>query len=512
MELHQVVATSDAVRQTRARNAKIAAFAEFLGATSVNQVGIVVSWLSGVLPQGRIGVGYAALKKTNHIPAANDPSITVDELHGIFSAIKNTSGAGSVKRRQVLLDDVIARSTAPEQRFVRLLLFGELRQGAQEGVMVEGIAKATAIPSKIVRRALMLSGDITRTAVVAMIEGQDALAAFRIELFSPLQPMLAQTAEDPSEAVAKLGEAIYDTKIDGARVQVHRRGDEIRIYSRRLNEVTAAIPEVVELVAALPVQDILLDGEAICLKPNGRPYNFQTTMRRFGRRLNVSELREKLPIQPFFFDILQLDGEMLIDRPLSERLAIMDGLIPSEALIPRIITDDSAVADTFLAEALAAGHEGVMAKGPSSVYAAGSRGRAWLKIKHTHTLDLVVLGVEWGSGRRQGWLSNLHLGARDPVSGDFVMLGKTFKGLTDELLKWQTEQLLARETRREGHVVFVRPELVVEIAFNEIQTSPRYPGGLALRFARVKGYRPDKGPDQADTIHTVREIHARTAG
>ena len=511
MRLHDVVATSDIVRHTRSRNDKIAAFAGFLAATPVGQVGVVVSWLSGLMPQGRIGVGNAALQKSGGIPPAAEPSIEVGELHEIFSAIAAVNGAGSVKRRQDLLNDVMARCTLAEQRFVRHLLFGELRQGAQEGVMIEGIAKATGIRSPIVRRALMLSGDITRTAVIAATEGAEALAGIRIELFSPLQPMLAHTAADPAEAIAKLGVAFYDTKIDGARVQVHRRGDEIHIYSRHLNEVTPAIPEVVELVAALQVNDIVLDGDAICLKPDGRPHNFQTTMRRFGRRLDVSKLRATLPIQPFFFDILQLDGEMLIDLPLSERLAIMDRLLPSEALIPRIETDDVTVADAFLARAIEAGHEGVMAKGPDSTYAAGSRGKSWLKIKHTHTLDLVVLAVEWGSGRREGWLSNLHLGALDPATGDFVMLGKTFKGLTDDLLKWQTEQLLAREVHRKGHVVFVRPELVVEIAFNEIQTSPRYPAGLALRFARVKAYRPDKNPDQADTIQTVQEIHARTA-
>jgi DNA ligase-1 len=373
--------------------------------------------------------------------------------------------------------------------------------------MADGIAVAAAVPAAAVRRAAMLSGDLRTTALAAFEEGEAGLARFRIELFRPLQPMLAQTADDVEAAMGHLGRATLEFKLDGARIQVHRQGDRVRVYTRHLREVTAAVPEVVEAALALPVDKMLLDGEVLALRPDGTPLPFQTTMRRFGRKLDIAAMRSELPLSPFFFDCLLLDGTELIDASQADRLAAIAGVAPQSQVVPWQATDDPASADAFLSAAVRAGHEGIMAKDPGATYAAGSRGRGWLKVKPVHTLDLVVLAVEWGSGRRKGWLSNLHLGARDPETGGFVMLGKTFKGLTDALLTWQTERFLALETHRDDWTVHVRPEQVVEVAFNEIQASPRYPAGMALRFARVKRYRSDKTAAEADTIDTVRAIH-----
>ena len=324
--------------------------------------------------------------------------------------------------------------------------------------------------------------------------------------------MLAGTADSEAEAVAELGECGLEFKLDGARVQIHRRGEEVRIYSRRLNEVTPAVPELAERALSLPATELILEGEAIALRPDGTPHPFQTTMRRFGRRLEVERVRETLPLTLVLFDLLFLDGASLIDRPYRERIALLDQAVPSELVVRRLITGSAEAATAFLREALDQGHEGIMAKALDAPYDAGQRGRRWLKVKPVRTLDLVVLAAEWGHGRRKGWLSNLHLGARDEATGGFVMLGKTFKGMTDEMLAWQTTRLLELEQSREGHVVWVRPELVVEVAFNDLQASPQYPGGLALRFARIKGYRPDKSPADADTIVTLREIWRRQSG
>jgi DNA ligase-1 len=401
-----------------------------------------------------------------------------------------------------------------------------LRQGALEGVMGDAIARAAGLPAASVRRALMVSGSLGATATAALAGGESALGGLDVELFRPLQPMLAQTAQDVADALAQLGgEASLETKLDGARVQVHRSGDDVRVFSRRLNEVTAAVPEVVEAARALPGREAILDGEVIALRADGSPHPFQVTMRRFGRRLDVETLRRELPLSPFFFDLLWLDGGALLSAPQAERAAALAALLPPSQRVERLVTGEAAAGEALFQRTLARGHEGLMAKALAAPYEAGSRGASWLKIKRAKTLDLVVLAVEWGSGRRHGWLSNLHLGARDPdgryagsaandphhASG-FVMLGKTFKGLTDELLAWQTEQLLARQTRRERHVVYVRPELVVEIAYNDLQESPQYPAGLALRFARVKGYRPDRTAADADTIATVREEYVRATG
>jgi DNA ligase-1 len=327
-------------------------------------------------------------------------------------------------------------------------------------------------------------------------------------MLRPIQPMLAQTAPDLTDAMARINPAVVEWKLDGARLQVHRLDDEVRAFTRNLADITDRVPEVVEAVRELPVDAVILDGEAIALRPDGPPHPFQMTMSRFGSRLDVPKLRRTVPLSSFFFDVLHLDGEDLIARPTRERIAALDARIPGELRVPRIGTADPEDADRFLDDALERGHEGVMVKAPDAPYEAGRRGASWLKVKRAHTLDLVVLAVEWGHGRRQGWLSNLHLGARDPATGGYVMLGKTFKGMTDEMLAWQTERFLQLETRRDDFTVYVRPELVVEVAFDGVQRSPRYPAGLALRFARVKGYRPDKRPEDADTIETVRAIHA----
>jgi DNA ligase-1 len=399
-------------------------------------------------------------------------------------------------------------ATPEEQDFLVRLLAGELRQGALEGVMVEALARAAKLPIDTVRRAVMLGGSLPRVARAALTEGSQGLQAFSLRVLQPLQPMLADTAQDIEEALGRLRAAAFEWKLDGARVQVHKADSIVRVFSRSLNDVTSAVPELVQTVADLPARELVLDGETIALHADGRPHPFQITMRRFGRRLDVDAMRRSLPLSVFFFDCLHRDGQSLIDRPAQERFSLLAEAVPPQLAVPRLITSDLQAAQRFYDQALAQGHEGVMAKALDAPYEAGRRGASWLKIKRVQTLDLLVLAAEWGSGRRRGWLSNLHLGARDP-GGGFVMLGKTFKGMTDELLAWQTRELLARETRREAHIVYVRPELVVEIAFNDLQASPQYPGGLALRFARLKGYRPDKKPEEADTIETVRSLYAR---
>jgi DNA ligase-1 len=368
------------------------------------------------------------------------------------------------------------------------------------------------VPAVKLRRAVMMAGSLPHVAHAALTGGAPSLAEYDVQLFRPVLPMLAGSAESAELAVAELGEAALELKLDGARVQIHKRADEVRVYSRRLNEVTAAVPELVETVRALPARELIVEGEAIALRPDGSPHPFQTTMSRFGRRLDVASARDAVPLTLFLFDLLYLDGGSLLDEPLHRRATTLVGLAPPALMVPRTITGSAEAARDFLAGALQRGHEGIMAKALDAPYEAGRRGRRWLKVKPVRTLDLVVLAAEWGHGRRRGWLSNLHLGARDAERGGFVMLGKTFKGLTDEMLAWQTERLQALATSTEGHTVYVRPELVVEVAFNDLQASPQYPGGLVLRFARVKGYRPDKAAADADTIATLREIWRRQTG
>jgi DNA ligase-1 len=391
-------------------------------------------------------------------------------------------------------------------------MLGELRQGALESLLLDAIALASGVPAAAVRRAQMLSGDLREIVETAFTRGEAGLNEVDLTLFRPLQPMLAEPAVDPADALERLGRAVFETKLDGARVQVHRSGDKVRVYTRSLNEVTYAVPELVELVRALPADELVLDGEVIALRDDGSPLPFQETMRRFGRKLDVAGLQKSLPLSTFFFDCLHLDGHSLLNAATEQRIAAMARVIPLANQPSRIITGELAEAEAFFQSCLDRGHEGVMAKALTAPYFAGSRGASWLKLKQAHTFDLVVLAAEWGSGRRSGWLSNLHLGARDEENGGFVMLGKTFKGLTDELLRWQTEQLLARETQRDDYTVYVRPELVVEIALNDVQTSPHYPAGLALRFARVKRYRPDKQASEADTLAQIRALHARSQG
>ena len=437
------------------------------------------------------------------------PTLEIAGLERTLDNLASASGKGVAAVRHELLQTLFAHATTAERRFLIALLLGELRQGASEGIMIEAIAKAWQVASSEVRRAFMLSGDLAATASIAAAAGEAGLRQVRLRVGTPLRSMLAQTADSLDDVFERLDHAaqplILDWKMDGARVQVHKDGDDVAVFSRRLNDVSASVPEVVEAVRSMPATTLVLDGEAIVLAATGRPQPFQITMRRFGRRQDVEAMRAALPLSVRVFDCLHADGEDLIGASCTARLRRLDAAVPAGNLMPRCVTDQPATAAAFLRDALATGHEGVMAKHPSAPYQAGGRGAAWLKVKHSHTLDLVVLAAEWGSGRRRGWLSNLHLGARDDAGG-FVMLGKTFKGLTDALLKWQTEALLELAVERSGPVVHVVPKLVVEIAFNDVQTSPHYPGGVALRFARVKRYRPDKTASDADTLAAVRAL------
>jgi len=462
----------------------------------------------GDLPQGRIGLGPAAVRAARDVAAAALPQLTIGAVDAAFERMAGLSGAGSTAARVEQLRGLFARATIEEQEFLARLVYGELRQGALEGVMADAIARATDLAPADVRRAAQIVGSLPEVARAALQGGAAELRSFGVELFRPLQPMLASPAADIRDAMSRLHYAALDYKLDGARVQVHRSRDDVRVYTRRLNEITAAVPELVETVRALPVNDIVLDGEAIALRANGTPAPFQVTMSRFGSRVDVDRLRTETPLSTFFFDMLQLDGRALLDVAAAERFDTMRSVLPASLIIPRVVTKDVSEAEAFLHRARQAGHEGVVAKSLEAGYDAGRRGGAWLKVKQADTLDLVVLAAEWGNGRRQGWLSNLHLGARDAANGGFVMLGKTFKGLTDVTLEWQTRELLAREIGRDRHIVHVRPELVVEIAFEGVQASARYPGGVALRFARVKRYRTDKTAAHADTIDRVRAIHS----
>jgi DNA ligase-1 len=503
MLLRDVVECSAEIRSTRSRLAKIQALADLLSRAAPDLIPLVVAYLSGELPQGKVGIGYSLLSRINS-PGKNEAQLALKGVDGAFTEMARLSGPGSQAKRREQLTDLLDAATTSEQAFLRGLILGELRQGASAGIMEEGIAAAAAVPVGQIRRAAMVTGDLGAIGHTALTAGAQGLSAFGLELFSPLQPMLAQTAPDPAAALAKTGPAIVEYKIDGARIQVHRRGPDVRVFTRNLRDISDWTPEIVEAVAALDVDSIILDGEAIALDDDDRPRPFQVTMSRFGRQLEVERMREEIPLVPFFFDCLYLNGEDLIDQPTVGRRAELVSVVPTGLTTPATeATEPDQVAALF-DKALSHGHEGVVVKSLEAPYEAGRRGAGWVKLKPVHTLDLVVLAVEWGSGRRRGWLSNLHLGARDPGGGGFVMLGKTFKGLTDELLAWQTERFLELETHREGHVVYVRPEQVVEIAFDGVQRSSRYPGGVALRFARVKGYREDKTADEADTIASVR--------
>jgi DNA ligase-1 len=469
------------------------------------EIEIATAFLSGEIRQGRVGVGYAAVAAASDASPAAEPSLTLRDIDDELAALAKATGKGSAGERARRLRALFERSTRDEQDWIRRLIAGEIRQGALEGVLVEAVARAAGIEPARVRRAAMMAGDLGPVARAALTAGDRALDEFSVRLMQPVQPMLAESAESVEAALAELGDASLEYKLDGARLQIHKAGDEVRLFSRALRDVTHAAPEVVALVRALPARDLILDGEVLALRPDGRPHSFQTSMSRFGRRHDDERLRAELPLTPFLFDLLYADGASFLDESQERRLQTLVQ-IASGLAVPRLVRPTIEQARAFAGEAIAHGHEGVMAKSLAAPYAAGRRGAAWLKVKQARTLDLVVIGVEWGHGRRKGWLSNLHLAARDPEHHSFVMLGKTFKGMTDEMLAWQTERLLSLEIGRDDYTVHVRPELVVEVAFNEIQRSPIYPGGLALRFARVKRYRPDKAAGEADTIQTVREM------
>ena len=494
MRFADVAEAWEQVGATRARSAKTATLAAVLRRLAHDELAAGTAMLAGEPRQGRIGVGWGTLRHVSVAPAT-DPTLTVADVDRRITELADVAGAGSQSRRHDLLRDLYGLATDTEQSFLTGLLLGNLRQGALEGVVMAAVADAAEVPLDAVRRAAMLTGDLTRAAVTAMTRGVDGLAAIGLEVGRAVQPMLAQSAADVTEALGRTGPAVVETKLDGMRIQAHRDGDDVRVVTRSLRDVTRELPEVVTAVRALDVDRVVLDGEALAFTTDGRPLAFQDTMQSPGG------------MRPYFFDVLHVDGRDLVDEPLDDRLAVLERIVPASQQVDRVVTDDPAAAHDHLVASLQAGHEGIVVKARSSTYEAGRRGAGWVKVKVAHTLDLVVLAVEWGSGRRKGWLSNLHLGALDDETGDFVMLGKTFKGMTDELLAWQTDALLAREVSRTDHVVHVHPELVVEIAFDGVQRSTRYPGGMALRFARVKRYRPDKRPDQADTLATVRAIH-----
>ncbi|MGH3258784.1 MAG: ATP-dependent DNA ligase [Streptosporangiaceae bacterium] len=502
MLLAEIAGVSQAVAATSARLAKIGALADALREAGPVEVPIAVAYLSGELPQRQVGVGWAALR--DGFPAAASPTLTLSEVDASLSAIGAVAGKGSAAARKALVGSLFGRATEGEQRFLFGLLSGELRQGALEGVMTEAVARAASVPASEVRRAMMLRGSLGAVAAAALAGGSPALTAFGLEVGSPVRPMLASSAPTIEDALAKVGgQAAVEWKLDGIRIQAHLREGSVRLFTRTLDEITARLPDVVAVLAKLPVRAAVLDGELIALREDGRPLPFQDTASRTATQGLVSEA---VPLSVFLFDALHLDGADLIDLPDARRHSELAWAVPPGLLMPRLVTGSAEEATAFFRDAVARGHEGVVVKSLDTPYTAGRRGAGWIKVKPRHTLDLVVLAVEWGHGRRRGWLSNLHLGARDPATGGFVMLGKTFKGLTDELLSWQTERLLALEDRRDSWTVYVRPELVVEIAFDGVQRSPRYPGGLALRFARVLRYREDKTAAEADTIDTVRAL------
>jgi len=510
MLLADLVAASATVTATRSRTAKIAALAKALAAASPDEVETATAYLSGVLRQRRTGLGWRSL--VDLPPPAPAATLGVAEVHDLFEQLSAVAGAGSQARRAALVAALFGRATAEEQQYLRGLVTGDLRQGALDGLMLEAVAVAAGVPANAVRRAAMFAGSTLPVAAAALTSGEEGLAAFMLQVGRPVRPMLASSAPDVAAALARTGvpegePVAVDVKLDGIRVQVHKRDGRVQVFTRSLEEITDRVPEVVEAVAALPARSLVLDGEAISLDGQGRPRPFQETGARTASRLDVATLRATVPLTSYFFDLLHHDGEDLVDAPARVRFDRLAAALPEEIRVPRTTTADPAAAEQYFAEVVAGGHEGVVVKSLEAAYDAGRRGSAWVKVKPRHTLDLVVLAVEWGSGRRRGWLSNIHLGARDPETGDLVMLGKTFKGMTDEMLAWQTERFLELETHRDGHVVYVRPEQVVEVAFDGIQTSPRYPAGMALRFARVLRYRDDKTAEEADTVETVRALH-----
>ena len=486
-----VVEAAQQVTNTAKRSEKTALLAQLLRQAAPEEAAVVVGLLVGEPRQGRLGVGWATLRDVR-VPAAASPSVSIGELDAALDTLAATTGGGSQRDREQQLVRLMGRLTIDEQSHLVRLFGGEMRQGANSGIVSDAVAKAAGVPAADLRRAAMLLGDLGTAAALA-------LAGESLEVgLQPLvgvQPMLAGSAASVAEALQLTGPASVEWKLDGARVQVHRRGDDLRVFTRSLHEIAARVPEVVQAALAIPYEDFVLDGEALGLDADGDPLKFQDTMSGHST------------LQPFFFDVLHLGGRSLIDEPLRVRKEVLAGAVPAHLRLPTLETDDADLADRFATAALAAGHEGVMVKALDSTYQAGRRGATWRKVKPVHTVDLVVLAAEWGHGRRTGWLSNLHLGARGD-NGSFVMVGKTFKGLTDELLRWQTAELQSRAIGPavDGYIQHVIPELVVEIALDGVQRSVRYPGGVALRFARVRRYRPDKAPTEADTIETLQSM------
>ncbi|WP_067497015.1 ATP-dependent DNA ligase [Actinoplanes sp. TFC3] len=505
MRFLDLAATSASVSAVSGRKAKVEVLAEALRRLDGGEIAAGSAYLAGEVRQRQTGVGYAALRDLPE-PAA-EASLSVAEVDARIAEISVVAGAGSQARRRELLGSLFSLATGDEQRLLVGLFSGELRQGAQAGLLADAIAKAAGVSLVAVRRALLLSGDLKQVAVAALTGGASALSDISLRVGTALTPMLAASAPDVAAALLSTGApATADVKLDGIRIQVHRSGDEIAVFTRSLDDITARLPGVVDAVRGLAVSDVVLDGEAMALGPDGRPRPFQEISSRAATRSTSSTAAE---LQPYFFDLLHLDGSDLLDEPGRVRWAALAGTVPGELIVGRRTVENEEQAAEAFAEAVAAGQEGLVLKAPEAPYDVGRRGSAWVKVKPRHTLDLVVLAVEWGHGRRKGWLSNLHLGARDPRTGGFVMLGKTFKGLTDELLRWQTERFRELAVDDSGWVVTVRPEQVVEIAFDGVQTSPRYPGGVALRFARVLRYRDDKRAEEADTIDMVKELGAR---
>jgi DNA ligase-1 len=500
----ELAAASRAVAATSSRLQKVGLISEVLRRTPKHEVEIAVGYLSGELRQRRTGIGWAAFRDAP--PPGAESALQIAEVDAIFERAASLSGKGSATERRRLLHELLGRSTDEEQAFIRGLVSGEIRQGALEGIMLDAVARAADVPGAEVRRAAMLAGAIAPVAAAALSQGTAGLDEFRLVVGRPVLPMLAQTATSTDAALEKLGRAAVEWKLDGIRIQVHRNGSDVSVYTRTLDDVTARLPEVVGATLALPLDSAILDGEAIALYDDGRPRPFQQTASRAATRERGDHT---VPLTPYVFDVLHADGNDLIALPAAERYAAWSALLPEQLRVPRIVTADATEASAFLDDTINRGHEGVVVKSLDAPYDAGRRGAGWLKVKPVHTLDLVVLAAEWGHGRRRGWLSNLHLGARDAETGGFVMLGKTFKGMTDEMLRWQTERFLALAIEQNDWAVTLRPEIVVEIAFDGVQTSPRYPGGVALRFARVLRYRDDKRPEDADTIDAVLALQPR---
>lgn len=509
--LTELVVTGAAVAATASRREKIALVATLLRRAPAHDARLAVNYLAGEIPQGRLNIPSTALSLALSATVNSTATLSLSELDQAFAELLAIRGTGAAARREARLAQLFARVGASERDFIVRLIRGELRQGAAAGVMLEAVAQAAKVTVADLRRAAMRAGDLATVAAAALAEGAGALTQFKIQPMQPVQPMLAQAA-DEIESVLTAGEMALEHKLDGVRVQAHKLGDDVRLYTRALKDITASAPEIVQVVRALPAHALILDGEALAISADGRPQPFQTTMRRFGRRQDDAEVRAQLPLAAAFFDCLYYNGDDVSEQPGCDRHAALTLAVPEPLRVPRLVTADLAQAREFARAALARGHEGIMAKSLTAPYAAGQRGAAWYKLKPAHTLDLVVIAAEWGNGRRRGWLSNLHLGARDAANGTFVMLGKTFKGMTDTMLAWQTEKLKSLQMSSDDTTVYVRPELVVEIAFNDVQASPHYPAGFALRFARVKRYRGDKSPAQADTIESVRALFAAQRG